>query len=80
MKILLTSNRQQNPPPDDLGAAPPELWGVEEAAWSGLAPARPMPTMAAAATPPAARYGVGKPPPAFTHQLARRHEAGHIVT
>lgn len=62
----------QNPPPDDLdaalpddlGAALPELWGE---AWSSLAPARPMPTMAAAATPPAARYGVGKPPPTCIH-------------
>lgn len=66
----VTCDSQQDPPPDDLGAALSELLTGEEGASSGLPPASPMPTIASAATPPAARYVVGKPPPAaLTHHI-----------
>lgn len=67
----VTCGNQRNPLPDDLGAWLPELLTGEEGASSGLAPASPMPTIASAATPPAARYDVGKPlPAAVTNHIA----------
>ena len=62
--VKMMAEHQENSPPDDLGALLPELLAVGEGAWSGLAPARPIPRMASKATPPAAKYGVGSPPPA----------------
>ena len=55
------------PPPDGF---PPPLFEEAPVAGgvglclSGLAPASPMPMIPATATPPAIKYGVGRPPPA----------------
>lgn len=66
----VTCYNRKHPPLDDLGAALPALLtGGSPLASSGLAPASPMPTIAAAATPPAAKYDVGKPPPAAHQKL-----------